>query len=256
MSPLGWRYASLMQSKELKLPPLTKAYSLALESALTYIFNRFVPLGVVVSGSIVRGNPDASSDFDIVVLHEEPWRQRVQKRFQGVPAEIFVNSPAHVRGYFEQESKAGRPIMAHMLASGTVVFSSSPQTYEIVALSRASLEKGPQFTEAELNQERYLAACLFEDSFDIWDRDPITAQLILSRATDAAIRYWYSSRQRFTVRAKEQLDPIRAEEPETARLIERVLSDKGSQTKRLAAQEIAERIIGTSGFFEWESEKE
>jgi predicted nucleotidyltransferase len=241
-----------MGASEVEMPLLPDPYAEALRCALEFVFSNFRPFAVVVSGSIIRGSPDPSSDFDIVVLHDEPWRQRVQKWFGGVPSEIFVNSVDMVKSYFEQESKAGRPVMAHMLATGSDVFSNSPVTEEIVAMAKANLERGPHFTEMDLNQQRYLAACLFEDAFETRDRDPVTAVLILGRAIDSTIKFWYSARQRFVPRSKEQLDVIRIEAPETAALIDR--ASVGSLDVRMtAARMLAEEVIQSTGFFEWDS---
>src|ERR1700733_3045561 len=79
LRPVILRIHCLMKHRELTLPELPGRYTPALRAALDYIFDNFRPFAIVVSGSIVRGNPDSSSDFDIVVLHDEAWRQRVQK---------------------------------------------------------------------------------------------------------------------------------------------------------------------------------
>ena len=86
------------------------------------MFSEFDPFAVVVSGSIVRGNPDPAGDFDIIVIHRHSWQRRVQKWFEGVPTEIFGNSPEWIESYLKQESAEGRPVMAHMLTTGVVQF--------------------------------------------------------------------------------------------------------------------------------------
>ena len=48
--------------------PLEPHHRIALEQAIEYISTITEPLAIVVSGSIVRGNRDPSSDLDIVVL--------------------------------------------------------------------------------------------------------------------------------------------------------------------------------------------
>lgn len=83
-------------------------YRLALDQALAWITPHFEPLGIVAS-SIIRGNSHATSDFDLYVVHEQAFRQRVQKRFNGVPCEIFSNNPAQVRQYFARELRLNRP---------------------------------------------------------------------------------------------------------------------------------------------------
>lgn len=242
-----------MDWSHIDLPTLAPRYDAALRAALEYIFQNFEPFGVIVSGSIVRGNPDPSSDLDIVVFHEQTWRRRVQKWFEGVPAEIFVNSRAWIEDNLAQETADGRPVMAHMLTTGAVVFSSSPKTAELIELAQTSLAKGPNFSDSALERQRYGAACLFEDALEIAERDGSTAALILGRAVEAAVSYWFTSRQRFSVRSKEQLHVIRAEDGLAAELIDGALLAPSMGKRAAAARELAQRVIGHTGFFEWDS---
>jgi hypothetical protein len=242
-----------MESPQLTFPVLSPGYDKALRSAMAYIFEKFEPFGVVVAGSIIRGNPDPSSDFDIVVLHNHSWRRRVQRFFEGVPAEIFVNSPAWIERNLVEEGIDGRPVMSHMLTTGIVVFSSSMKTDELIEMVRESLEKGADFSPFALLQRRYSAACLFEDVLDLAERDETAAMLIMGRAIDAAVGYWFASRQRFSVRSKEQLAVIRNEEPETAERIEDALLGSSMEIRAEAARRLAQTVIGHTGFFEWDS---
>jgi predicted nucleotidyltransferase len=45
-------------------------HRIALRRALEFLPGIAEPVGIVVSGSIIRGNPHRSSDLDIVVLHD------------------------------------------------------------------------------------------------------------------------------------------------------------------------------------------
>jgi hypothetical protein len=243
----------VMDWSRIDLPTLAPRYDAALQAALVYIFQNFEPFGVIVSGSIVRGNPDPSSDLDIVVLHEQSWRRRIQKWFEGVPAEIFVNSPAWIKNNLAQETSDGRPVMAHMLTTGAVVFSSSARTMELIELAQFSLAKGPNFSDSALERQRYGAACLFEDALEVAERDPSTSALILGRAAEAAVSYWFASRQRFSVRSKEQMQVIRAEDRHIAELIDGALLSPGIAERVSAARELVQGVIGHTGFFEWDS---
>lgn len=107
-------------------PVLEEPYGGALHEAVRYIFEHWQPKGIIASGTIVRGNPSPSSDLDLFVLHRAPERQRVQRFFAGVPAEVFVNPPERVERYFEGERREGRLITTHMLATGFVVYDADP----------------------------------------------------------------------------------------------------------------------------------
>src|SRR5687768_5331681 len=92
----------------------------ALREAVSWVAGRYESLGIFACGSLLRGEGGPTSDLDLYVIHGQPWRQRVQRRFAGVPAEIFVNSPTSARGYLAEEARGGRPLTAHMLATGHV----------------------------------------------------------------------------------------------------------------------------------------
>jgi hypothetical protein len=103
-------------------PELAPRYSAALRAAVSFVFERFEPQAVIATGTIVRGGGDRASDLDVVVVHAAPFKQRLQRWFGDVPAEIFVNPLSVIRGYFDAEHRGGRPSMAHMIATGFPVF--------------------------------------------------------------------------------------------------------------------------------------
>src|SRR5436190_21778721 len=100
-------------------PQLPDKYDRALREAVAFVLERFEPVGILAAGTIVRGTPDAASDLDVWVIHLEPVRQRLQKFFNGVPAEIFMNPTCVIQKYFVQHQGNARPISAHMMATGT-----------------------------------------------------------------------------------------------------------------------------------------
>src|SRR5690242_7781924 len=96
-----------------RVPPFDRAA----EEVVAYVGARYAPLGIVISGSIVRGHAGPNSDLDVHVVHEHGFRLREQRRFAGVPVEVFVNPPRQVRRYFEEEHAEGCPSTAHMFAT-------------------------------------------------------------------------------------------------------------------------------------------
>src|SRR5215471_12837983 len=95
-------------------PKLPAKYDRALREAVAFVLNSFKPVGIIATGTIVRGNPDAASDIDLWVVHLEPMRQRIQRFFNNVPSEIFLNPPWTIHDYFVQDQASARPISAHM----------------------------------------------------------------------------------------------------------------------------------------------
>ena len=56
-----------------------------------------------------------SSDLDVYVVNDTEYRRRVQRFFNGVPTEIFINPPHTIRDYYRDENADGEPITAHIL---------------------------------------------------------------------------------------------------------------------------------------------
>ena len=102
---------------------LTDPYDIALREAVEFTFHASKCPGIFACGSVIRGERDALSDIDLYVVNADPFRQRFQRRFDGIPAEIFVNPAHQIRAYFADEHAAGRPCTAHMLSTGHVVLS-------------------------------------------------------------------------------------------------------------------------------------
>ncbi len=233
----------------MNLPNLDPPFDDALEQALTFIRARTEPLGVLACGSITRGEGDASSDLDLYVVHAAPWRQRIQKRFAGVPAEIFVNPPGQIRRYMADEEESGRLITAHMLATGHVLFEDDKIVPALRLDARDRLAKVPALDPESLALKRYLAACRCEDATDRRQTDPVAARRLMNRAVDAMLEYSLWNSGRWQPRDKDLLDVLDDDVAALARL----WLDDGDWD---AALELADKTIGTCGFFEWEWPRE
>ena len=118
------------------VPTLPEPYATALDDAVAYIHERYRPLGIIVSGTIIRGTPHASSDLDFMVIHEASWRQRTQGFFNGVPAEMFVNPEMQMRRVIAAEPAGGRPVMSHLIGTGEIVHEIGGVMASLKALAR------------------------------------------------------------------------------------------------------------------------
>src|SRR4051794_31892804 len=185
------------------LPTLPRPYAEALREAVAYILARYEVLGLLACGTIVSGTPDANSDLDMYVIHGKPQRQRVQKRFNGVATEIFVNPPAAIRHYFAEE--VTRPHTAHMLATGLLLIDRHPVTEELVAEAHSWLATPPNLSPIQLTSERYMAADAYENAQDIAGRDPANSSLILHQAVQRMIEYTFLAANRPLPRTKKML---------------------------------------------------
>ncbi|MFN8493071.1 MAG: hypothetical protein U0350_36040 [Caldilineaceae bacterium] len=238
----------------LHFPTLSAPYDQALRAAIAYILERYDPLGIIASGSIIRGNPGPSSDFDIFVIRADNQRQRVQKRFAGVPAEIFTNNPAAVRHYFAEERKDGTPITAHMLATGIVVLNRDPVVDELCNEAISWLAQRPDLSPAALTWLRYMTADQYDNAKDIQHTAPAMAALLLHQAVSEMVRYTYLAANRNVPRVKEMIDTLESLNPQLKQLVEGYFLATDNEQRFALADQIAAQTLGVDGFFEWETE--
>ena len=237
-------------------PVLRDPYDEALQQAVEYVRDRFTPIGIIAAGTVIRGVPDDASDLDMVVIHTSPYRQRLQRFFNGVPTEIFVQPPQEARATMEREYASGRPVLAHMVGTGRVLYRAHEAVDALVERAKELLSQGPAHDEAHLQRMRYQAATRYEDAEDRAASDPETARLILLQAVADMLRYHVVAAGTFVPRDKDLLAGVDMIDPETAALSRRLLRSPHLSEQRELARRLADRTIGVRGFFEWESEPE
>ena len=241
----------------ISLDHLSPAQRAALDAATDFVRDRYAPWGVVAAGTIIRGESDPHSDIDLFVLHDAPFRQRVQRRFSDIPVEIFVNTVRSVLAYLDEEEKDGRPATAHMLGTGVVLLGEhDARMGELRKRAQQTLASRPAWKELDLVSDRYGAASAIEDALDRRSTDPETAMRLLARGVDGALSYWYRKRRTFIPREKEVVSRIVEHDQELDRLVRRFWGDHSYAERWEAGIDIAERVLETRGFFEWESERQ
>ena len=237
-------------------PELDQPYDQALREAVAYILERFNVHGIIVSGSIIAGNPGPNSDLDICVVNAESKRQRIQKFFNGVPAEIFANPPKSIRDYFESERKRGRPSTAHMFATGFVILKSDSVVDELRTEAVEWRQKQPEQSELALTMERYFNADEFENSVDLIESDPATASLLMHHAIYFMVHHRFLAANQNIPRHKELLSGLKALDPAAGKYVELFYTEADLAQKFILGKHAAQLLNGATSFFEWESELE
>ncbi len=239
-----------------RLPALPAPYDVALHDTIAYIQARFEPLAIIASGTIIRGAYHASSDLDLVVIHEQPWRQRVQRVFHDVAAEMFVNPPFQVRRAFSNDARNARPVMAHMLATGVVVLDTANLASDLQQEAKAVLEAGPQVDAAWLELRRYAVATAFEDAEDLVTDDPERSKTLALHALTEAITWWFPANGLWQPRSKDLLAEFERHRPELGALARMAIEDGSLSSMLEGVAPILQATIGATGFYPWESEPE
>lgn len=239
-------------------PEIEPQFSKALHEVTAFI-TRHVPdvLAILACGSILRGDGGPSSDLDMYVLRQNPQRQRLQKWFNGVPCEIFINPVHQVYQYFEREKRDWRVVTAHMVATGFVILQLDASLDSLRSKAQEIIDTRPVATEMELTTARYMAACRFEDATDIAATRPEAALMIMNMAVYEMLHYAFRKAGCYFPRDKDMLIALQALDKELAVLTAQYYaSDAGFAARVAIASDIANRTIETQGFFTWESRLE
>lgn len=235
-------------------PLLSPPYDAALDLALQFIHETYEPVAILVSGTIIRGNPHTNSDLDLVVIHDEPWRQRTQRFFNGVPAEIFVNPSFQIERTFDQETAAGRPVMAHMIASGYILHDPFNVMAGLRSTALRCIEAGPQVSAEKMTQLAYLVTASFEDAVDIADIGPDRSRVLILSALDEAAKLAFLKAGKWIPRSKLLFSELDSLHPELASATRRAIAASTTAEAIASAEPVIQDVAGAIRFFEWETE--
>ncbi len=237
-------------------PDMQEPYLGALKAATTHVLSTFpTTAGVIAAGTIVRGVANRLSDIDLYVIHHACFRQRIQKYFNDVPFEIFVNPPDMVRKYFKEEIVSGRLITAHMLATGFVILQADSAVSDLRQEAETILHSDRE-KPGDLTFPRYITASILEDALDVSDSDPATARFILNHAVEQMVWHVFNKAGRFLPRMKDVLKELKVLDEELGQLADKYYSEGSLHEQLDLAGQLADRIIEARGFFEWESDPE
>jgi hypothetical protein len=246
-----------MLPDSLNIPELSEPYAAALMACLEHVFGSYEVVGIVATGTIIRGTGDLRSDLDIHVLHAGSFRERVQLFFNGVPCEIFVNPPHRVPAYFEEDKIDRRPVAPHMYATGVIVFDPLGSVAKLVAEAKTILESPPAAPNSDdLIAPRYGIATEFEDVEDLADRDRAAAAVMLGSVVVRLAQRRVAEEPGWLPRNKDLMPRLRVIDAMSADLAEAASSFLPFENRLAAAKELCRRVTGHTGFFEWTSPRE
>ncbi|MCA1011954.1 nucleotidyltransferase domain-containing protein [Halobacillus halophilus] len=115
----------------------------------------------VLSGSVVRGEETPSSDLDIVVIDQKPFRKSYY--YGEWPIEAFVHNEDSLEDAFFIETQHGVPLTTRMCAEGTVL-KGGREAEKIKEQAKRSLIEGPSaLSLSKLDELRYAISDKLDD---------------------------------------------------------------------------------------------
>lgn len=235
---------------------MEEKYTLCINQALTWIRANYSTQAVFVCGSIIRGTANAASDFDIYVIHNGDYRQRVQKFFNGVPCEIFINALQHTHVSFESELKNNRPCTAHMLATGVLYF--DDKTVDATALvetAKKYVNLSAGLTAQQVTMAKYSIALAFEDATDVLETDEATATMLLHKTVTEVLGYVYALNKQPLPGVKHRIANLQHIDATVAEIVTGFYAANSAQQQHKLVGDVLSKLGIPKGFFEWESDK-
>jgi hypothetical protein len=209
-------------------------------------------LGIVLGGSKSCGDGDANSDLDFYVVTTGDHRQRVQRRFNDVPCEMFFNPARQIRKYFAEEAERGKTSAVGLLLDSQVLLDVNGVVAELREEARTVRMTGPQVPTAVVQQRTYLAIDTLDNARDLVDRDPALARLLASSAVQEALAMAYVLAGNWIPRDKDLIEGLEIVCPQAVEAI-RGFGDDPSPDR---AGAVLNAVFGHDTFFEWESTPE
>ena len=176
------------------MPTMDERYRKALDAAMADIATDSAVVGVLFTGSVQQGRPQATSDLDLYVVTHQEHYWRATRVYEGVEAELFINNVASMRWRItcpeEIHAAAG-------FATGEILLDRTGEVAQLQALARQRWEAGPPaLTSEQIDLLRYSLNDLTEDLCDV-EQDPAASRLqgatVVAKAMEAYCklnRFW------------------------------------------------------------------
>jgi hypothetical protein len=230
---------------------LAEPYATAMQLALDFIAE--YPAGILAvtaGGSVVQGLGDPLSDLDMWVVVNGDERQRVQKRFNGVPCELFFNPAGRIPRYFAEEAMQGRASSIGLTLDGDVLYDPEGIAHDLRQQAAAMRQAGPQVSNEEIVLRKYLIVDTLDNARDVVVSDPLMSALLCADAVKATLELAYILEGAWTPRDKDLAKRLGEVRPHAVDPLDRF----GTEPTVDSAAEVVHSILGVSTFFSWESE--
>ena len=208
-------------------------------------------VGVLFTGSVQQGRPQASSDLDLYLVTHKDHYWRATRRYEGVVTELFINNVASMKWRItrpdEVASVAG-------FATGEVLLDRTGEMAELQAIARARWEAGPPgFSDGQVQMLRYALTDLADDLDDVAD-DPVAGRVQGAALVAKAVDGFCKLNRHWGDKAKRLVAYIADRDPILGRLLEAYY---GQGLSPATAQEIVDYVLAPVGgrLTEWESDK-
>jgi len=242
------------------LPPVPQELLGPLRSALDAAFTLTAPDAVIVGPvtlpppvevrPVMPGHPVPRSEpgtarVAIMVLHDEPWRQRVLRRIGNLLAEFSVNTDTQVRRDLAEEAAQGRPVTAQWVAAGSFPYDPLGHGRTLAEHAAHLLARGYKPSETEQGGRRVQALVELNEARMRATTDPVGAEMMLASALGLIVDFALGVHGKWLPAPAERRSAIVQADRTAAALLDACFQGYDVAANVRAAERLADRVLGT-----------
>ncbi|MFZ4715426.1 MAG: nucleotidyltransferase domain-containing protein [Bacteriovoracaceae bacterium] len=243
------QFSGLILNMTIKLSPQETAQKIYLEKFPDCA-------GILLAGSVMRGEGTPSSDLDIVVIYERldnAWRDSFH--FEGWPVEVFVHDLETLNYFFQSlERPSGVPSLPSMVIEGKMIPSANPILEKAKNLAKKVVDAGPiPWTEKEIMRGRYNITDICDDM-----KSPRSdAELIASgvRLYEVITDFYFRSKNKWSAKGKSIPRRWRQENEDLAEKFIQAFEDLFQRKTTNSVMRFAEEVLTPYGGWLFENSK-
>ncbi len=205
-------------------------YGHALQTVVERLKDEFgdTLLGLLLAGSYAYGEPMATSDIDLYVVIDEPWRQRRNLVVEGVDVELFINPPHKLTNEILEADST-----MDMFARGRVIHDPRGVVARLVGEAQAIAElPRPIPLGDELTRLRYMITDTTKDAYDLLEANDDGFELASRNALDHTLDAYYRLAGRRFPKPKYLMRDLREREPALADTVFRIIDTSAPRRGR------------------------
>ena len=197
-------------------------YERALERVVADLKQEFGDklLGLLLAGSYAYGEMMATSDIDMFVVVDEPWRQKRTFVVDGVEVELFVN-PEHKIA----EEIAQAESTTDMFARGRSIYDPKNVVADLQQQAQSiASQLRPIPLGDDLYRLRYMVTDTLKDAYDLVERGDRGVDLALHNALQWTLDAYYKLSGRRIPKPKYVMHDLQKREPALADVVDVIVS--------------------------------
>jgi hypothetical protein len=170
----------------------------------------------------------ATSDIDLYVLIDEPWRQKRNFVVEGIDVELFINPPHRVSNEIVEAGST-----TEMFAHGRVIHDPRGVVARLVGEARAVAElPRPIPLGDDLSRLRYMVTDTTKDAYDLLEANDDGFEIAFRNALDHTLDAYYQLAGRRIPKPKYVMRDLRGREPSLADVVLRIVDTSAPRRER------------------------